>query len=838
MTGSAHGRVCPYCDTPMSPTTTFCPNCGAPVQVTAGGPAAPAAEGPPGSDGQAGTGSSGFHSLLEELGLFSSQDEQHQPPDDFIRRVRLDAMQSNLLGGRSVKVPRGSVAVLFDGTRIVEIVRPGNEITIGLLKRAWDRLRQLGVMTAGTTPQADLFLIDLRPVPIPFTVDIAGPTGLTSKVEVLAEVSVRLDDHGALIRLLSSELLRHESLSTRGLYDALSPRIQKTIQQLLAQYSDGLRTEDFAQLEEQLWRQVQGQIVDPYGLWVTIRLTPLAEMIALDIHLGLAPAPAVKKCVDCGAEIRSTTKFCPSCGASQPAQQMPTRTCPTCGYAVSAGKKFCTSCGHPFEDLAPNQEALFTRDGQQVELDVLARVSGSRADENQPKLEAALASAAAGFLRGYDYASLCNPAGLQAFEQAIKPAVMQAISACGMNLVDVAILDIRSKQGEWVLKARAELEQARKETLMGREWLQTESESLDLKAMTLELALRQRQVELDHDFELDRAGVDDRQRRQDLREATADMDVADAERQAHRDLGIDAAEREVARTRAAEGHADQIDGVRRQHELTATQAGQEMELERQVADHDAGLARQAIGLESERKRLQVDDQIYGRRQERDLDLDTQQRKQDMTLDGEAKRQAMQVEKLRAMADMEARMTAQENEHAEKMRELFKGQSTEEILAMQAQGDEAIAAALAEKFRAQGAASEKTEAMYERLLADRDAKDGQMAGMMQQFMQNMQSTTMAAMQAKHFADDAAGAAQQAKADQVVAMSEKTMGAMSDVAATAAGGVVATRPRPAPPAAAPEPPQSRAKGGGTPNCVSCGSPLEPPFVFCGACGTKQR
>jgi hypothetical protein len=834
----------------MTAASTFCPNCGASIGKTI---ERSAGASPPktmvrdrGFDARQPADEPGYPPV-EEAG-FVSNGQWYRPPGEFIRRVRQGDMETTLLGGRSVQVPRGTIGVLADGDNIVDVVKAGNDINITGLRRVWDALKRHNPLWGGSKSQTDLYLIDRRPIPIPFSVETSNATGISSKVEVLAEVSV--DEHpDALSRLLNSELVQHDALSARNLYDLFAPRVQKTMRQILATYTTGIPADGFAEVGARLSGELEKIVTDPYGLVISVHVTPLAELVAVDVRLGAAPAPAIKQCVGCGQELRSTVKFCAACGTEQPAQQMPSRTCPGCGYSVSAGKKFCPSCGNEFGEQTAEQEALFTKDGQQVELDLLVRVSGvgGNRPDTKERFSAMLASAASGFLRSRDYADICTPDGFRAFETAVQPVVFQAVTALGLTLVDVVILDIRTKQGEWELKARAELEQARKEALIGREWLQVETESLDLKAISLDLVLRQRQIDLDHEFRLDEATLADRERRQQQLDREATMDVADTRREVGTTKAQEEAVRDLDRTRAAEAHADALTGMGREHELTSAQADHEMALESKVADHDAELARKAMALESDKSRLVVDDKIYGRKAERDLDLDTAKQIQEQELEAERRRQGMNLEKLQAMAELEARMTAQDHDHELKMRESLKGQSVEQMLAMQAQGDEAIAAALAERFRAEGAAGVKTETMYERLLADRDQKDAQMAAMMQQMMATMQATAAAAIGGKATADAVAREAVQAKADQAVAMSERVMGAMSNVAAAAAGrsvvmgGQPLAPPPPAPPPAAPQPdsppPDSRAKAAPAPTCANCDAPLEPPYAFCGACGTRQ-
>ena len=50
-------------------------------------------------------------------------------------------------------------------------------------------------------------------------------------------------------------------------------------------------------------------------------------------------APATIKCPSCSAQIASTSKFCPECGA-----QIKT-FCSACGTKVAPGTKFCPECG-------------------------------------------------------------------------------------------------------------------------------------------------------------------------------------------------------------------------------------------------------------------------------------------------------------------------------------------------------------------------------------------------------------------------------------------------------------------------------------------------------------
>jgi len=57
------------------------------------------------------------------------------------------------------------------------------------------------------------------------------------------------------------------------------------------------------------------------------------------------------KCIQCGTDVLSTSKFCTTCGMQMPKQSIPataggrTSFCPECGTAVPDASKFCTGCG-------------------------------------------------------------------------------------------------------------------------------------------------------------------------------------------------------------------------------------------------------------------------------------------------------------------------------------------------------------------------------------------------------------------------------------------------------------------------------------------------------------
>jgi len=56
---------------------------------------------------------------------------------------------------------------------------------------------------------------------------------------------------------------------------------------------------------------------------------------------------ALKTCSKCGAEMKSSAKFCPECGEKQAAQKK-VKHCTECGAEVKSTAKFCPECGAKF----------------------------------------------------------------------------------------------------------------------------------------------------------------------------------------------------------------------------------------------------------------------------------------------------------------------------------------------------------------------------------------------------------------------------------------------------------------------------------------------------------
>jgi len=623
--------------------------------------------------------------------------------DELIRRVDPEDAR-RFLGTRTVRVPAGTVGVvLVDG--VVERVLPPGERTSTSL---FQRIASFFVQRERTA----FYLVDQRPFPVPFVVQTrATASGHTVKTQILVTFQLPKGDREALASFIANVVGERPSVSTGELYNLLRPDVARIAQDVLerAAASGDLSYPD---AEAEIRRQVTGAIGRRYGLTADATVAPLTAVASLSLHLGTGTAPALRPCGACRAELPVALRFCDKCGAPQPVG--------TVGTA-------------PVDAAS----ALFTSDGQQVELDLVVRVQGQHDDFSPARVAPAVVSAAAAHLRTVGFPALIAPGGFAALEQAIGPAVTEALHGLGMTLVALAAVDARTKTGPWLLAARADLERAAEDVRLGLAWLEHRDTELDLEQLTLTRVLREQHQRRDQAFAQDDAATADRERRDGL-----------AARQAALDLTS------LGRNAAATTARDTID-----HERQRRDAAHATELRRTV----------------------VDAELAELRARRELDLADIERRKRLELELAAIGEQQQVDKLRAMAQIDRDTAAQDHAHELEKRAGLRGLSPDEMIAMQA----------GELARSAGGG-----AAWAGVLAAR-----------------------ADIERRH-ADEARGIYGQA------------MAAMADVAKS--------RAEAAPVIAAPvvsvgAPGAAAAAGPAARACASCGAAIKPDARFCSGCGT---
>jgi len=525
--------------------------------------------------------------------------------DELIRRVDPEAARQ-FLGTRTVRVPAGTVGVVLVDGVIERVLPPGERTTLGLFERVANFFLR--------RERTAFYLVDQRPFPVPFVVRTrANAAGQVVKSQVLVTFTLPRGDRQALASFIANVLGDRPAFSTGDLYNLLRPEVARVAQDTIerAAASGDISYPD----AEAAIRRALADVVGPrYGLAVDATLAPLTAIATLTFHLGTGTAPKVRPCTSCKSELPASLRFCDKCGAKQPS-------------VVDSAEP-------------PTAESpLFTSDGQQVELDLVVRVQGIHDDGKPTRIAPALVGAAAAHLRNITFTALTSPGGFAALEQALVGVVTEALHSFGLQLVAIAVVDARSKTGQWVLSARADLDRATEDIKLGLSWLEHRDTELDLEQLTLTRILRQQQQQRDQAFARDEAGMTDRERRDALGSRGAALEVASAQRD--------------ATTRATK---DTLEHERQRRDLAAATELRTSRLEAELAELRA---------------------------RRDLDLEGRKRSAELELQLSAAAEAQQLDKLRAMAEIDRETTAQAHAHDLDKRKQLAGLTPEAMIAMQA-----------------------------------------------------------------------------------------------------------------------------------------------------------
>ncbi len=746
--------------------------------------------------------------LREAAGGFVDNGRWHRPPSEFVRRIDLEQMRPGLARS-SVLVPNGTIGLLAVDGEVEEILRPGKRTTVTWL----DRLLSLFTERLERTA---FYLVDLRPIPVPlaFEAPVAGDatdrTVGDSTVEATATLLASVDraSKTSLATFLQMVVRERESLTQQDLRALLADEAGYRLRQLVV---GGLR-QDPAALDAVAARvaaELNSEIGVRLGLQLDLRLD-LAPVRSVDIHLGTAEAPAVRTCVaeGCGAEMPYSLGFCPTCGGRQPAHP---RRCSSCGTGIADADVFCTDCGERWVGPEAAAQPLFTADGHEVELDLIVRVQGATSEGTLQQVRDAAAAVAAAEVRRHQHAAVATREGFEALADAVAGRLAETLESVGVTVREVAVLDLRSKQGRWLLGARGDLELARQRLVIGREWLATEGEEIGFQEVVNGVVLRRQRLELDRLFAERQAGIEARTRQQQLDDREASLDLRDARRRAETEIARGDAERLGERHRRDADHDDAVAAERRRQAQEDLKLDHEMAQERQVRDFAAEGERQAMELGSEKARLEADDGLYSERRQQDL----------------------QLEKMRAMAELDREIADADHGREIELREAEKrhqkelaksGLSEAELLAVQAAelaGKEHGAAA----FRAlEGTrVAEARQEASDRLLEQAGAARRELKEVLEGASELQQRTVEAALSGLRQARGETAEAYREAASHAASMAERGVQGMADVRSSGAA--------PAPVVAAVGTPVA------TTDCKECGQELAPPYRFCGRCGSEQ-
>jgi hypothetical protein len=589
--------------------------------------------------------------------------------DELIRRVDPEDAR-RFLGARTVRVPASTVGVVLVDGVVARVLPPGERTSTSLFQR----IASFFVQRERTA----FYLVDQRPFLVPFVIHTRpSSSGQVVKTQVLVTLTLPKGDRDALASFIANVVRERPSVSTGELYNLLRPEVARTAQDVLERAAAAGEV-SYADAEVEIRHKLGDALGRRYGLTADATLAPLTAITSLTLSLGTGLAPTLRTCAACRAELPAQLKFCDHCGAAQPVGTVGTGPA---GAAVDKTGLTAEPSGpyHPSLASLADPTGLYTSDGQQVELDLVVRIQGQHEDATPARVAPAVVSAVAAHLRAIEFRALVAPGGLGQLEQAIGPQVTEALRGFGMTLVALVAVDARSKTGQWVLAARADLERATEDLRLGLQWLEQRDHELDLEQLTLTRVLREQQQRRDHAFASDDAATVDRERRDGLAARQAALEVTVLQRDAQTVAARDAAVHERARRDAA--HATEL------------------------------------------RKTQVDAELAELRARRTLDLEDTEHRKRLELELSALAEQQQIDKLRQMAQIDRETAAADHAHELEKRAGLRGLSPDEMIAMQAGelarsagGGAAWAAVLASRADVERRHAEDTRGVYDKAMA--------------------------------------------------------------------------------------------------------------------------
>lgn len=767
----ASGIECPKCRSRGEAGARFCMNCGASMTPSVHCPACNQLQAAGSrfctSCGSAMTGATYQGSLADGAVV---EGVWQRGPDEFIRRVEPEDCRT-FLGSRVVRIPAGTVGVVVVGGRVERLLPAGEQTAVPLFERIANFFTGRGANTA-------FYLLDLRPIPIPFAVQTRpSATGRSVQAQILVTFQIPRGDRDAVGVFLDSVLGARAGFSAGDLYNFLRPEVVRICGQVLEQLT-GEGELRYAQAQADIRKELADNLGRRYGLIVDASVAPLTSTASLSFDLGTDTQLFTEDGTQVELDLVIRVQ-------GQHEDFSPERLKPTLGSVAAARLR----------RLAMN-----------------ALVSG----EGFTSIEEALRT---------DVARELSSFGMQL----VSINVIDVRSKTGVWLLG-ARAELTQAAEELGIR-RAWLEQGAKEVdllaLTLTQTLHRQEVEREAKLATLRSELKtQRQeqgLRADDAFTRDQARLDDRKRRQDLGSANADLDISDAQVSARQKLGVTAAAREVAQAQRADRQADELDDLRH----TATKQGAAFEARADLTRKERGLEGEKkvadLAFDSERTRKLSDDATYVAQQRNDVAFSDHERRTRLDDERSDREQQRQIDKLRAMAELDRQMAEQEQAHELKLRESLRGLSEREMIAMQASTlskSEGGGAAWAQALAAAEAQKERDQRLADQMRHGSEIKD-----LLREQAQATQSVMAAQLDrmeaiAQRAMDSATDRSRDAGASAVYG---RSLDAMSRVAAS--------RAAPAPVVAG-----SEAAAASVP-CRSCASPLRADARFCAACGSAQ-
>lgn len=386
--------------------------------------------------------------------------EWHRGDGEFVKRVDPDDMKSSW-GGKSVKVPAGTICAVVKDGKVETIHQSGHKVAVGAIEGFF------GWLSGGI--DASFYLIDCSPIPFATNeVRSIGNREQHINVRIQAFLVQSANQTEQLDKFLGSVVKGKSEVTTQDVYTLMHKQVVSTVKSVLRKTGD-----DLFQAEKRIVQSLKEDLGNLYGLHFVANVESGASMYTVNVQLGQNEVPKMADCVNCGEQLPYTARFCGSCASRQPVR------------TAHAGQGV--------------EMPLTTTDSHQLELDVVFQLQGQGDFGQNESLVPAIASAAAGAVRGMTASEAMAANGLRKIQDEIADKLTRQIT--GFQLKKVVVLDVKDKNGQWLLNARADVQRQKDQLELNKEWMSLEADEMSVEKMALEMVLERQNLQRDMDFE-------------------------------------------------------------------------------------------------------------------------------------------------------------------------------------------------------------------------------------------------------------------------------------------------------------------------------------------------
>ena len=363
--------------------------------------------------------------------------------------------------------------------------------------------------------------------------------------------------------------------------------------------------------------------------------------------------------------------------------------CNQCDESYTSKIKFCEVYGANMDsaDWAGSTQMLQSASGEVIVLKISLLSDKENDYYSDEQVASMVISVLDSVVRKIETAQVTESSKLEFLSEALNKALVNSFDGI---LSKFSVIDIRTAGQEWFFKTEALIAEELRKIDTQQRSLAVDERALDFNEAAFALAMRS-------------AGQRDDQRRKELqlRTQTVEIEIDELTLETRTQLrkeGIDHGaegerlerekerlkrEREFQREVTSENRADQAEQTKFERTGELDQAQHEIKLEKTVAQHDIELADLTGEAQSRARRRDIGDTSF--ETEEQIRLKAAERTQlgNIEEDLQDRQNQRQVDKMRAMADMEANMAKQDNEFQLAKVNTMKTMDAAQILAAQA-----------------------------------------------------------------------------------------------------------------------------------------------------------